>query len=122
MAKKILVVDDEPNILKLVCNRLKAGGYEVISAVDGEQALQTVRNEIPDLIILDLMLPKMHGYEVCKTLKTDEKLKNIPVIMFTAHGDVKDMKEGFDIGADAYLTKPFKPAALMGIIPGLLSE
>jgi DNA-binding response OmpR family regulator len=122
MAKKILVVDDEPHIVKLVASRLKANGYEVITAGDGQEALDTARTEKPDLIILDLMLPKMDGYKVCGFLKRDTKYVNLPIIMFSARAQEEDIKTAQEVGADAYITKPFKPDELLGKIKELLKE
>ncbi|HDP16406.1 MAG TPA: response regulator [Candidatus Omnitrophica bacterium] len=118
--KKILLVDDEEDIVHLVEFRLKAAGYEVISALDGQSGLDKARKENPDLIILDLMLPKIDGYKVCRMLKFDEKYKHIPVIMFTARAQDNDKKTGGEVGADAYVIKPFEPQALLGKIKELL--
>jgi DNA-binding response OmpR family regulator len=122
MAKKILIVDDEPNIVKMVESRLKASGYEVITAFDGPQCLDKVKAEIPDLVILDLMLPQMSGYDVCHTLRSDKEHKNIPIIMLTARGKADDIRAGMEKGADAYVAKPFNPTVLLGIIEGLLGK
>ena len=112
MAKKILIVDDDPDILVIATVRLKYMGYEIISAIDAENALIVLKTEIPDLIILDRLLPKMQGEDLCKKLKSDDKYKNIPIIMFTALVDdvAKVVKE---IGADDYITKPFEPKDLI---------
>jgi DNA-binding response OmpR family regulator len=118
--KKILLIDDEEDIVHLVEFRLKAAGYEVISAFDGQSGLDKARSENPDLIILDLMLPKMDGYKVCRMLKFDEKYKHIPVIMFTARAQDNDKKTGEEVGADAYVIKPFEPQMLLGKIAELL--
>jgi len=104
---KILIIDDEPDLVTMVTLRLEANGYQVIFACDGQEGLGKARNEKPDLIILDLMLPKIDGYKVCRLLKFDEKYKKIPVILFTARAQESDIKVGEDVGADAYLTKPF---------------
>jgi DNA-binding response OmpR family regulator len=112
MAKKILIVDDDPDILVIATVRLKYMGYEIISVVDAENALIVLKTEIPDLIILDRLLPKMQGEDLCKKLKSDDKYKNIPIILFTALVDdvAKVVKE---IGADDYITKPFEPKDLI---------
>ena len=120
MAKKILVVDDEPNIVEVITSRLKANNYEVIAAFDGEEAVELTEKEKPDLIILDLMLPKMDGYQVCNQLKTNQGLKDIPIIMLTSRGKADEIKKGIDKGADAYLTKPFNWEKLAGIMSGFL--
>ncbi|MFH1868445.1 MAG: response regulator [Candidatus Omnitrophota bacterium] len=118
---KILVVDDEPDLTMMIKMRLEAAGYEVIEANDGQQGLDRARKENPDLIILDLMLPKLDGYKVCRMLKFDEKYKKIPIIMFTARAQDSDKKLGEEVGANAYLTKPFDPQALLDKVRELLS-
>lgn len=122
MAKKILIVDDEPNLVKILESRLKSNGYEVISAFDGQQGLDRVRQDKPDLVILDLMLPQLHGYEVCKQLRADTVHKDIPIVMLTASGKAADIQEGLLHGANAYIAKPFQPEALLGIIKALIWE
>ena len=122
MPKKILIVDDEPIIVRLVESRLKASGYDVISASDGQEALNTARAEKPDLIILDIMLPKMDGYRVCRLLKLDDNFRQIPIIMFSARVQGEDQEKGMAAGAEAYLTKPFNPATFMNKIKELLKE
>ena len=120
--KKILLVDDEPHILMTVGSRLKANGYEVITASDGQEGLDMTYKEKPDLIILDLMLPKLNGHEVHKKLKSDAAYKDIPIVMLTASAAMDDMKTGMQLGADGYVTKPFKPEVLLAIIQGLLGK
>ncbi|MFH0738809.1 MAG: response regulator [Candidatus Omnitrophota bacterium] len=120
--KKILVVDDELDILEVVAKRLISSGYEIITASDGQEAFDKARKENPDLIILDLMLPKMDGYKVCGLLKRDARYANIPVILFTARAQGDDMKMGQEVGADAYITKPFESQVLLGKIKELLKE
>jgi len=120
MTKKIMVVDDEPNIVDVITTRLKANDYQVVAACDGLEALELVKKERPDLVILDLMLPKLDGYQVCNQLKSDEELKDIPVIMLTSLGKANEIREGLDKGADAYVAKPFNWDKLAGIISGLL--
>jgi len=121
MAKKILLVDDEPHIIMMLENRMKHAGYEVITACDGQEALTKAKKEKPDLIILDLMLPKLDGYKVCRMLKFDEKYKNIPIIMLSARAQEADKKMGETVGADGYVTKPFEPQVLLGKVKELLS-
>ena len=120
--KRILIVEDEADILEMVAMRLEASGYEVISALDGQEAFEKARKETPDLIILDLMLPKMDGYKVCGLLKRDTRYARIPIILFTARAQETDMKMGQEVGADAYITKPFEPQVLLGKIKELLKE
>ncbi len=122
MAKKILIVDDEPNIILMVGTRLKANGYEVISAEDGQAGLEKAQKESPDLIILDVMLPKMEGYKVCGFLKRDYRYAKIPVLMFTAKAQPEDMDLAKQMGADAYLVKPFKPEELLAKVAELLPK
>jgi DNA-binding response OmpR family regulator len=121
MAKKILIVDDEPHILMMVSSRLKAGGYEVITASDGKSGLALARAENPDLVLLDIMMPGVDGYEVCSELKHDERFQKIPVILFTAKASEEDERIGIeDCGADAYLKKPFDPNSLLEKVAELL--
>ncbi len=118
--KKILIVDDEQDLVHVVEFRLKSAGYEIITAYDGQDGLSKARSLNPDLIILDLMLPKIDGYKVCRMLKFDDKYKKIPIILFTARAQESDKKMGEDVGADAYITKPFDPKVLLGRIEELL--
>ena len=120
MGKRILVVDDEVQAVQMMKMSLEADGYEVIGAHDGREALDKARKEAPHLIILDLMLPKLDGYKVCRMLKFDEKYKAIPIIMFTARAQESDKKMGQEVGADAYITKPFEPQVLLAKIQELL--
>jgi DNA-binding response OmpR family regulator len=117
---KILIIDDELDLVEMVTLRLEANGYQVIFACDGQEGLGKARNEKPDLIILDLMLPKIDGYKVCRLLKFDEKYKKIPIILFTARAQESDIRVGEDVGADAYLTKPFEPDILLAKVAQLL--
>jgi len=118
--KKILLVEDEKVLMETVTLRLEDNGYEVISAYDGFKGLEKAKKEKPDLIILDLMLPKMDGYKVCGLLKADTRYNKIPIIMFTARAQESDKKMGKEVGADAYITKPFEPQALLAKINELL--
>jgi len=122
VAKKILIVDDEPNITKLLESRLRANGYEVVTACDGQEGLDKTQKEKPDLIILDVMLPKLNGYEVCRMLRSDKQYNPIPIVMLTACGQVTDIQKGMGKGADAYIAKPFQPNVLLGIITGLVGK
>jgi len=122
MAKKILIVDDEVQLVEMIKMRLEASGYEIIFAHDGQDGLDKAKKEKPDLMILDLMLPKIDGYKVCRMLKFDEKYKQIPIILFSARAQDEDKKMGEEVGADAYITKPFDPQALLGKIKELLKE
>lgn len=117
---RILLVDDEPSIVKMVGKRLEVEGFEVTVAMDGQEALKAAQTQAPELIILDLMLPKLNGYEVCMVLKEDLRFQKIPVIMFTAKAQEQDEKLGLACGADAYLRKPFKAQELIDQIRTLL--
>jgi len=113
MAKTtILVVDDEEDIRELVELNLTREGYSVLNCETGQQALQTARSKLPDLVILDLMLPDIDGLEVCKRLKGDNKTRHIPVVMLTAKADEADIVTGLELGADDYITKPFSGKVL----------
>ncbi|HKQ56248.1 MAG TPA: response regulator [Candidatus Eisenbacteria bacterium] len=123
MAKgRILVVDDEIYIVHILDFSLGMEGYEVITALDGEQALEKARAEKPDLIVLDIMMPKLDGYETCKLLKGDAATKDIPVILLSAKGRNVDQKIGFEVGADDYITKPFSPRKLVERINAILGQ
>lgn len=121
MAKKILLVDDEPDIISMLKLRLEASGYDVITAADGNIAYDKARSEMPDLVILDLMLPGMDGYQVCRLLKFNEKYRHIPIIMLTAKSQKDDKDWGEKAGADCYLTKPFDAVELLDKIKELLT-
>jgi len=111
--RKILVVDDEVDLLETVRFPLELEGYKVLVSYNGEDALSQARKEKPDLIILDLMLPKLDGYKVCRLLKFDERYKHIPILMLTAKTQEKDKILGMETGADEYITKPFEMDYLM---------
>jgi two-component system alkaline phosphatase synthesis response regulator PhoP len=113
MAKEsILVVDDEEDILELVKYNLAREGYQVVCAATGEDAIAKAKRKLPDLILLDLMLPGIDGLEVCKLLKKDSKTEHIPIIMLTAKTEETDVVSGLEVGADDYITKPFSPKVL----------
>ncbi len=122
MARKILLVDDEPGILTVVSNRLRSNGYDVITAKDGQEGLDIAKKEKPDLIILDLLLPKMDGYKVCALLKKDTRYAKIPIVMFTAKAQKEDADLGEEAGADAYIVKPFDAQALLAKIQELIAQ
>ncbi len=116
----ILVVDDEPDLVQMVSLRLKIAGYDVTAAYDGQEALDQVKQARPDLIILDLMLPKLDGYKVCRLLKFDERYRDIPVLVFTARAQEQDLKLAIECGAEAYMTKPFEPKIFLDKLAELL--
>ncbi|HEY6194456.1 MAG TPA: response regulator [Candidatus Eisenbacteria bacterium] len=123
MAKgRILVVDDEIYIVHILDFSLGMEGYDVVTALDGEQALEKARTEKPDLIVLDIMMPKLDGYETCKRLKADAETKDVPVILLSAKGRNVDQKVGFEVGADDYITKPFSPRKLVERINAILGH
>ena len=117
---KVLLVDDEPSIVKMVGKRLEVEGFEVSVAMDGQEGLRKAQAESPELIILDVMLPKLNGYEVCTMLKQDTRYQKIPIVMFTAKAQEKDEKLGLECGANVYMRKPFKAQALVETIRALL--
>lgn len=114
--EKILVVDDSPTVVEIVKSILESEGYEVLTAGDGLEGLNKARNEAPDLIILDVMLPKMQGYQVCRLLKFDDNYKDIPVIMYTSKDQEESKTTGMKTGADAYLIKPVEPEKLLDTV------
>ena len=116
MPKRILVVDDEPHIVRLVQVNLQREGYEVLTAYDGVEALEKVAGEKPDMVVLDVMMPRMNGFEVLKKLKADDATRNIPVIMLTAKAQDADVFRGWQSGVDSYLTKPFNPMELLTFV------
>lgn len=122
MPKKILVVDDEPQLVDMLKMRLEAQNYKVITASDGAEGLEKAKSQKPDLLILDLMLPKMDGCKVCGLLKKDSKYSKIPIIMFSARAQEEDKKLGAELGADSYITKPFEQEVLLAKIKELLKE
>lgn len=120
MKEKILIVEDEKDIIKMIEYNLKKEGFKVIAARDGEDALDLVLRQCPDLILLDLMLPGIDGLEVCKTLKKDPKTASIPIIMLTAKSQESDKVVGLELGADDYVAKPFSPRELIARIKAVL--
>jgi two-component system phosphate regulon response regulator PhoB len=119
---KILVVDDEPDAVELVAFNLKAAGYDVVTAVEGEEALKKARMQLPDLIVLDWMLPEVDGLEVCKILRRDSATSAIPIVMLTAKAAEIDRVLGLELGADDYVTKPFSPRELVLRVKKLLAR
>lgn len=118
---KILIIDDEVDLVETIRFPLELDGYQVLAASNGEEGLHLARKEKPDLIILDLMLPKIDGYKICRFLKFDEKYKHIPIIMLTARSQEKDRLLGQETGADEYITKPFDLDDLVNKIKKYLS-
>ena len=123
MAKKILIVDDEPDIMDVATVRLKHLGYEIIPAIDAEEALVILQKATPDLILLDLLLPKMQGDELCKKLKSNDKFKNIPIILFTASAIRTSLPENIKaMGADECIMKPFESEELLGKVKKIIGQ
>ena len=120
MTKSILIVEDEADIMKLIDWHLRSEGYATYTAADGSKGLDIALKKIPDLILLDLILPGMEGLEVCKSLKRNSKTQNIPVVMLTAKGEAVDRIVGFELGADDYIVKPFSPRELILRIRAIL--
>ena len=122
ITKKVLIIEDAKHVVMMLESRLRANGYEVISAYDGEQGLERAQKEKPDLIIMDIMLPKLTGDEVCKKLKQDKELATIPIIVLTALARRQDIKLAEQLGVDAYITKPFMPDVLLSKIGELIGK
>lgn len=116
MPTKILVCDDERHIVRLIQVNLERQGYTVTTAFDGKEGLEKIRAEKPDLVVLDVMMPYMDGFEVLKTIRREPETENLPVIMLTAKAQDKDVFEGYHYGADMYLTKPFNPMELVTFV------
>ncbi len=118
--EKILVVDDEEDLLELIEYNLGKEGYRVTCVASGEEAIHEAKQTLPDLVLLDLLLPSVDGLDVCKTLKGDPKTQHIPIIMLTAKSEEADVVTGLELGADDYLTKPFSPRVLLARIRAIL--
>ena len=122
MTQSVLVVDDEPNIVLSLEFLIKQAGYEVRVARDGEAALQAMEEQLPDLVLLDIMMPKRDGFDVCETIRANPAWKGIPIIMLTAKGRDVEREKGLALGADAYITKPFSTREAMERIKQFLSK
>jgi two-component system alkaline phosphatase synthesis response regulator PhoP len=120
--KKILVVEDEPDIAESLQLRLDMAGYAIVTAVDGQEAIVKAKAESPDLVLLDLMIPKMDGYEVCRVLRSAEVTKTTPILILTALQMVGDVDKAFEAGANDYLSKPFTNERLLAKIEKLLPK
>lgn len=119
--KKILIADDRSEVVELVKVTLEGEGYRTIDASDGREALEKIRKEKPDLILLDIVMPKMDGFEVLSKVKKDPKTKEIPIVMLTAQGQKVDQEKGRRLGARDYITKPFSPSHLLNKIEEILT-
>lgn len=113
---RILIVDDDPVIVRLLQINFRLEGYEVDTASRGEEALQRVREHLPDVVVLDVMMPGLDGWEVCRQLKENPKVSHIPVIFLSARAQDEDRQRGYALGVDEYVTKPFDPAHLVEIV------
>jgi DNA-binding response OmpR family regulator len=119
---KILIAEDEPDIRDLVAFTLRFAGYEVVTGTNGEEAVQIAQKEYPDLILLDVRMPKMTGYDACKEIKADPKLKDVPVVFLSAKGQEAEIRDGMDAGAEDYLLKPFAPDQLTDRVRSILAK
>jgi DNA-binding response OmpR family regulator len=122
MSKSILVVDDEPNIVLSLEFLMEEAGYEVRTVSDGEEALRAIKEKLPDLILLDVMLPKLDGYEVCLAVRANPAWKDVRIIMLTAKGREVDQEKGLAFGADDYITKPFSTREVVSKVKTILGE
>jgi DNA-binding response OmpR family regulator len=122
MEKKILVIEDDPATLRLVDYSLRHEGYQVITASNGLEGIRKVHNEAPDLVILDVMLPGMDGFEICHRLKSEPATAQMPIMMFSAKAQEIDKNTGLKVGADDYLTKPVAPAEIVSRVQKLLTR
>lgn len=122
MSKHVLIVDDEPNIVLSLEFLMKQAGFEVRTAPDGEQALERVRELAPDLMLLDVNMPKVNGYEVCETIKSNPETAGIRIIMLTAKGRDIEREKGLALGADNYLTKPFATQEVVALVKDILAD
>jgi len=120
--KKILIVDDEVDLVETIRFPLEMEGYHILVSYNGEDALNQARKENPDLILLDLMLPKLDGYKVCRLLKFDDRYKHIPILMLTAKTQEKDKTLGMETGANEYITKPFEMDDLLKKVKAYLNK
>lgn len=122
MGKKILIVDDEQDIREVLELRLEIAGYNVITATDGKSCLRKAKEEKPDLILLDVMMPGINGFEVCKLLKENDKTKHIPVVMLTVLAQEKDLSKGLEKGASCFISKPFNIVDLLVEVKALMGK
>ncbi len=121
MGNKILIADDEQNIVISLEFLMKREGFDVSIAVDGEEAIERIRSEMPDLVLLDVMMPKKSGFEVCQEIKSDPALKSVRILMLTAKGRDTEVAKGLALGADAYMTKPFSTKELVERVRSMLA-
>lgn len=121
VSKKVLIVDDEPNIVAALEFLLEKHGYQVRVAANGEEALEQLDAFAPDLVLLDVMVPRLSGYEICQRMRAEPRWRNIKIVMLSARGREVEISKGMSLGADLYVTKPFSSAELVATLRGLLS-
>ena len=119
---KILIAEDEPDIRELVAFMLRFAGYEVLSASNGEEAVQAATREIPDLVLMDVRMPRMTGYDACRLMKANPVLRDVPVVFLSAKGQESEIQSGLEAGAEEYLLKPFSPDELTNRVRAILSK
>ena len=122
MGKKILIIDDELHIIKIIMFKLKAGGYDVLYALNGADGIDIAKEKTPDIILLDIMMPVMNGYEVFEILKEDERTKDIPVVMVTAKIQESDKLKAEKLGIEEYIFKPFSPQAVLDTVKRIIEK
>jgi DNA-binding response OmpR family regulator len=122
MATRVLIVEDEPNIVESLTFLLRRAGHDVVSVLDGDAALAHLRTHAPDVVILDLMLPRRNGFEVLKTIRAEAALRAVPVIVLTAKGQPQDRKRAEEIGVEAFITKPFSNREIVDAVRRLTGE
>jgi DNA-binding response OmpR family regulator len=119
---KIVIAEDEPDIRELIAFTLRFAGYDVVAGANGEEAYHLAQKEKPDLVMLDVRMPKMTGYEACRAIKADDAIKHIPVVFLSAKGQESEIQTGIDAGAEEYLLKPFAPDHLTERIRSILAK
>ncbi len=119
---KILIAEDEPDIRELVTFMLRFAGYEVVAATNGEDAVLTAARELPDLVLLDVRMPRMTGYDACRLIRANPDLRNVPVVFLSAKGQEAEIRSGMDAGAEEYLLKPFSPVELSNRVRAILAR
>jgi CheY-like chemotaxis protein len=119
---RVLVVDDDPQVVRLLRVNFELEGYDVVSASDGNEALETIAAQAPDLVVCDVMMPGMDGFEVVRRLRSDASTSRLPIVMLSAKAMGSDARKGLDAGADEYVTKPFDPAELIDVVDRLLGR
>jgi DNA-binding response OmpR family regulator len=119
---KILIAEDEPDIRELVAFMLRFAGYEVMAASNGEEAVQAATREVPDLVLMDVRMPRMTGYDACRLMKSNPTLRDVPIVFLSAKGQESEIQSGLEAGAEEYLLKPFSPDELTNRVRNILSK